>query len=45
VGRPGRVFEPDPSRAKDYAEWFAIYRDLYAAAAGVHHRLFDRFVG
>ncbi len=42
VYRPGRTFFPDKALAKQYADWFAIYRDLYAALAPIHHRLFDQ---
>lgn len=41
VYRPGKTYEPDAGRAARYAEWFAIYRDLYPALAPLHHRLFE----
>lgn len=37
--RVGRTFEPDPERARRYAERFAIYRDLYPATREITHRL------
>jgi xylulokinase len=42
VYRPGKIYEPDAALAARYAEWFAIYRDLYPALAAVHHRVFER---
>jgi len=39
VYRPGKVYQPDPLLAPRYAEWFAIYRDLYPALAPISHRL------
>jgi xylulokinase len=45
VYRPGRVFEPDRQQSSRYAEWFAIYRELYPALATVNHRLFAQFLG
>ena len=35
----GRTFEPDPKRAAQYAERFAIYRDLYPNTRDLSHRL------
>jgi xylulokinase len=43
VYRPGRTYEPDPQLAKQYARWFATYRELYPATAPVSHRLFKEF--
>lgn len=44
VYRPGPVYKPDKERTRRYAEWFAIYKDLYAALAPVNHRLFGQFM-
>jgi xylulokinase len=44
VRRPGRVFQPDPQRAAQYARWFESYRQLYPALAPVSHRQFDAFL-
>ena len=35
-----RILEPDPERAKQYDERFAIYRDLYPETRTLSHRLF-----
>ena len=43
VYRPGKTYEPDPTRAARYAEWFKIYRDLYPAVSPISHRLFEGF--
>jgi len=37
--RVGRTFEPDPTRAREYAERFAVYRDVYPATRQITHRL------
>jgi xylulokinase len=42
VYRPGKTYQPNGDLAKRYAEWFAVYRDIYPALASVHHRVFDR---
>jgi xylulokinase len=42
VYRPGRTYEPDAGLAGHYADWFAIYRELYPTLAPIHHRVFDR---
>lgn len=42
VYRPGKTFEPNADLVKRYAEWFAIYRELYPALAPVHRRVSDR---
>ncbi len=42
VYRPGRTYEPDGKLAGRYADWFAIYRELYPTLAPIHHRVFDR---
>ncbi len=44
VYREGKTFHPDPARAKDYARWFEIYRQMYPAVAPVNHRLFEEFM-
>jgi xylulokinase len=44
VYRPGRTYQPDFALARRYAEWFSLYRDLYAALAPVSHGLFERFL-
>lgn len=43
VRRTGVTYEPDRKRAEKYAEWFGIYRELYAATRAVNHRLFEEF--
>jgi len=45
IARPGRIYEPDPRRAEQYARWFENYGQLYPSLAGVHHRLFGAFLG
>jgi len=44
VYRPGRTYEPDPTLAPRYAEWFTLYKELYPAVAPVSHGLFERFL-
>lgn len=43
VYRPGITYMPDPGRTAQYAEWFAIYNELYPALVEVNHRLHDQF--
>ncbi len=43
VKRSSGVYAPDEKMTQFYEPLFAIYRDIYPALAGVHHRLFDRF--
>ncbi len=45
VSKPGRTFEPDTRLAKQYAEWFDIYKDLYPATRPISHRIFEAFAG
>ncbi len=35
-------FEPHPSRSCLYTERFQIYKDLYPALAGIHHRIAEK---
>ena len=39
VYRPGRTFEPNDELARQYAEGFEVYRELYPALKTVHYRL------
>lgn len=39
VSRPGPVYEPHAERAAEYEKRFELYRELYAALRGIHHRL------
>ena len=34
-----RRFEPDPERAARYEEHYALYREVYPALKGIHHRM------
>jgi xylulokinase len=34
-----RRFEPDPERAACYEERYALYREVYPALKGIHHRM------
>ena len=43
IGRPARVFEPNPDVTDKYAELFTIYRELYAATKSISHQLFRKF--
>lgn len=43
VCKPGVTYLPDAGRAAQYTEWFAVYKELYPALAGVNHHLHDRF--
>jgi xylulokinase len=43
VYRPGKTYRPDPQRAAKYAEWYAIYQQLYPALKPVNHQLYDQF--
>ena len=38
VHRPGRIYEPDASQARIYAEGFETYRQLYPALVGIHRK-------
>ncbi|MFV1966896.1 MAG: L-fuculokinase, partial [Pirellulaceae bacterium] len=44
IYRPGRTYEPDAERVKQYAEWFQTYRELYPAVKPVSHRLYEEFM-
>ena len=43
VRRPGKMYHPDPQRAKQYARWFEIYQQMYPATKTLNHRLFKEF--
>ena len=45
VYKPGKTYQPDRELSARYARWFPLYQELYGSLAGVHHRLFDEFVG
>jgi xylulokinase len=45
VWKPGRIFEPDPRRAAEYAERFALFEQLYPALRELNSRLHDRAGG
>ena len=45
VYRPGQVYEPDSQLSAKYAEWFAIYQQLYGALKPINHQLYDTFRG
>ena len=32
-------FDPDPARAARYEERYALYREVYPALVGLHHRM------
>ncbi len=43
VYKPGKVYQPDPQLAPNYADWYQIYRQLYPALAPVSHQLYEQF--
>lgn len=45
VYRPGKTYQPDPKLAPRYAQWFAIYRQLYPALKDVSHQLCEASLG
>ena len=45
VYRPGKTYQPDSKLAPRYAQWFAIYRQLYPALKDVSHQLFEAALG
>ena len=40
VYRTGETYQPDRERARKYAEWFDLYKQLYPAMKLINHRLF-----
>jgi xylulokinase len=44
VYKPGKTYEPNSELATRYAEWFAIYKQLYPTLKSVSHQLFDSFL-
>ncbi len=40
VHRPGRVYEPNPALAEQYARWYETYELLYPALKDIHARLY-----
>jgi xylulokinase len=43
VYKPGKTYQPDPSLASKYAEWYQIYKQLYPVLKPVSHQLYDQF--
>ncbi len=43
VYKPGKTYQPDPTLAPKYAEWFKIYKQLYPVLKPVSHQLYDQF--
>ena len=42
VYKPGETYEPDSKLTAQYAEWYAIYKELYPTLKSLNHKLNDQ---